>query len=216
MKTTRECSLPGLIVLSLFFSGMALSTILAAKIITIAGYTVPAGVLAYSLTFVCTDIISEVYGERAARSIVWAGFISMIVVAILIQLAVSWEPALFWRNQKAFELILSSSNRVVIASITAYLLSQILDVWIFDQIRNVTKNKHLWLRNNLSTISAQLLDSIVFVFIAYYGKFPLYELIIGQWMAKIIIALTDTPFVYIGVRLLKAHMTDSKRVSLTI
>ncbi|WP_263081342.1 queuosine precursor transporter [Endozoicomonas sp. Mp262] len=187
-----------LVVFSLFFSGMAISAVLASKIIVIADYTVPAGVLAYAITFACTDIIGEVYGERNARTMVLAGFIAMLAVAALVELAVVWKPAPFWDNQNMFEQVLNSNSRIILGSLAAYICSQMLDIWIFGQLRHVTNSKHLWLRNNLSSVSAQLVDSIVFVSIAYYGKLPIQDIIIGQWMAKIIISLIDTPFVYIA------------------
>ncbi len=210
MYTTREYPLPGLIIFSLFFSGMAIAAVLASKIITIAGYTVPAGVLAYAITFACTDIVGEVYGERTARSMVLAGFVSMLAVTGLVQVAVIWEPVSFWHNQSAFEQVLSNNGRIVLASLSAYITSQMLDVWIFGKLRNITDSKHLWLRNNLSTFSSQLVDSCVFVVIAFYGQFPIYEMIIGQWIAKIMIAFIDTPLVYAGVSILKKNITSNK------
>ena len=201
--STREYPLPRMIVFSLFFSGMAIAAVLAAKIINIAGFAVPAGVLAYAITFACTDIIGEVYGEKVARKMVLAGFVAMISVTLLIQLAIVWPAAYFWQGQEMFEQVLGSSARIIIASMAAYICSQYLDITIFSRLKMATNGKHLWLRNNVSTFSSQLIDSAVFVTIAFYGVFPISEMIIGQWIVKMLIAAIDTPIVYLGVSMLR-------------
>ena len=203
MHTTQEYPLPRLIIFSLFFAGMAIAAVLASKIILIAGSAVPAGVLAYAITFACTDIIGEVYGEKTARKMVMAGFVAMIAVVGLIQLSIAWPAAPFWNGQESYEQVLGSSPRIIIASLMAYICSQTLDISIFSRLRKATNGKHLWLRNNASTFGSQLFDSAVFVTIAFYGVFPIGEMIIGQWIIKIIIAAIDTPLVYLGVSLLR-------------
>lgn len=203
MHTTQEYPLPRLIVFSLFFAGMAIAAVLASKIILIAGFAVPAGVLAYAITFACTDIIGEVYGEQTARKMVISGFIAMIAVIGLIQLAIVWPAAPFWDGQDNFQRVLGSSPRIIIASLFAYICSQTLDISIFNKLRKATNGKHLWLRNNASTFCSQLIDSAVFVTVAFYGVFPVTEMIIGQWIVKMIIAAIDTPVVYLGVSMLR-------------
>lgn len=211
MHTTREYPLLRLVVFSLFFAGMAIAAVLASKIILIAGSAVPAGVLAYAITFACTDIIGEVYGESIARKMVISGFVSMIAVIGLIQLAIAWPAAPFWENQYSFEMILSSSPRIIFASLAAYISSQTLDISIFSELRKATNGKHLWLRNNASTFCSQLIDSAVFVPIAFYGVFPVTEMIIGQWIVKMIIAAVDTPIVYLGVSMLRSAEEKRKK-----
>ena len=206
--STREYPLPGMIVFSLFFSGMAIAAVLAAKIINVAGFAVPAGVLAYAITFACTDIIGEVYGEKVARKMVLAGFVAMISVTLLIQLAIVWPAAYFWQGQEMFEQVLGNSPRIIIASMVAYISSQYLDITIFSRLKKATNGKHLWLRNNASTFSSQLIDSAVFVTIAFYGVFPISEMIIGQWIVKMLIAAIDTPVVYMGVSVLKKQIVS--------
>ena len=203
MHTTQEYPLPRLIVFSLFFAGMAIAAVLASKIILIADFAVPAGVLAYAITFACTDIIGEVYGEQTARKMVISGFIAMIAVIGLIQLAIVWPAAPFWDGQDNFQMVLGNSPRIIIASLFAYICSQTLDISIFSKLRKATKGKHLWLRNNASTFCSQLIDSAVFVTVAFYGVFPVTEMIIGQWIVKMIIAAIDTPVVYLGVSMLR-------------
>ena len=206
MSSTREYPLPRMIIFSLFFSGMAIAAVLAAKIINIAGFAVPAGVLAYAITFACTDIIGEVYGEKVARKMVMAGFVAMISVTLLIQLAIAWPAAYFWQGEEMFEQILGSSPRIIAGSMVAYICSQYLDITIFSRMKQATSGKHLWLRNNVSTFSSQLIDSAVFVTVAFYGVFPVSEMIIGQWIVKMLIAAIDTPVVYLGVSFLRKSL----------
>lgn len=184
---------------ALFTGSLVIAAVLAAKVVVVGPFIVPAGVLAFSLTFLCTDIIAEVYGKKAAHQTVLAGFIALIATLILIRISLVWPEAPFWKGQEGFESILGTSERIIIASIVAYLISQNADVWVFSKLRRLTNGRFLWLRNNLSTIVSQFLDSVVFVLIAFYGSLPVFEIIIGQWAVKSLIALLDTPFIYAGV-----------------
>ena len=196
--------------LSIFIASLTIASVLASKIIHIFGLYVPAGVLAYAITFICTDVISEIWGKNRARSTVLGGFIALIVVLILIQLGLNWPRAPFWNQEAAFQSILGSTTRIIVASFVAYLVSQLHDVWAFHFWKKLTKDRHLWLRNNFSTAVSQLIDSILFISIAFYGSMPILPLIIGQWIIKFAIAAVDTPVVYLVVWLLKNRMADSR------
>jgi hypothetical protein len=187
------------ILVSLFSGSLVLAAILATKIITVAGLTVPAGVLAYALTFLCSDVIGEVWGKKRAREVVGAGFFTLIGAFGLIQLALHWPPAAFWQGQEAFAAVLSTTPRIILGSLTAYMISQFTDVWIFHICRRLTKGRHLWLRNNLSTALSQLIDTLLFISIAFAGLMPLLPLIVGQWVIKLAIAVVDTGVVYLLV-----------------
>lgn len=184
------------ICLSLFVGCITISSILANKIISVMGIFVPAGVIAYSVTFIATDVISEVWGKERAREAVFGGFIALFVVFVLIQVSLLWPKAPFWHNDDAFASILGSTSRIIIASLTAYMVSQMHDVWAFHFWKRLTKSRHLWLRNNLSTVVSQFLDSFIFITIAFYGVMPIWPLIYGQWLVKCLIAVLDTPLVY--------------------
>ncbi len=187
-------------VLTAVFSGaLVISAVLATKIISVGGLSVPAGVLAFSLTFLATDITNELFGPRAAYRIVIAGFVTLAFVAALIALAIVWPAAPIWDEQEAFESVLLQSERVILGSVIAYLFSQSIDVWLFARIRRATDGRFLWLRNNASTAVAQLLDSAVFVTVAFAGVLPIAPLIFGQWIVKLAIAALDTPIVYVVV-----------------
>jgi uncharacterized integral membrane protein (TIGR00697 family) len=192
---------------SIYAGSLVLAAILASKIIRAGPLVVPAGVLAYSLTFIVTDVISEVWGKEKAKSVVLGGFIALILAFVLTNISILWPSAPFWPHQQAFKTILSSSSRIMVASLTAYLLSQYHDVWAFHFWKKVTTDRFLWLRNNASTVISQLLDSVVFITIAFYGVVPLGSLILGQWVAKVGIALLDTPLVYLVVYLVRRQLS---------
>jgi len=170
------------------------------------GIYVPAGVIGYSITFIATDVISEVFGKERAQEAVFGGFIALIAVFILVQVSLIWPNAPFWHNDEAYVSILGSTSRIILASFIAYLVSQMHDVWAFHFWKRLTQSRHLWLRNNLSTAVSQFLDSLIFVTIAFYGVLPIWPLIYGQWLIKFLIAILDTPIVYGFVFLMNRNM----------
>jgi len=192
-----------IILASMFVASLTIASILASKIVVIGGIFVPAGILAYSVTFLMSDTISEIWGRRVAGSVVISGFLSLVMVFCLIRLAIAMPSAPFWGGQEAFSSILSSSSRIIVASLVAYLISQYHDVWLYHLLKDKTSGKFLWLRNNASTAVSQLLDSVIFITIAFYGVMPIVPLILGQWFVKLVIAAIDTPLVYILVGFLK-------------
>jgi uncharacterized integral membrane protein (TIGR00697 family) len=116
---------------------------------------------------------------------------------VSVYIVVNWQPAVFATEfSEMFAKVLALTPRITIASFVAYLLSQHHDIWAFHFWRKKTNGKYLWLRNNASTIVSQLLDTVVFTFIAFYGVLPIAPLILGTWVVKILIALVDTPFIY--------------------
>jgi uncharacterized integral membrane protein (TIGR00697 family) len=174
-----------------------IANILANKIVVFGPFTVPAGVIAFSMTFLMTDIISEKWGKQHARKAVWAGFYANLLLVISLYIAMAWRPAPFAAEaSEMFAKVLGLTPRIVLACLVAYLISQHHDIWAFHFWKRKTKDKHLWFRNNASTIVSQLMDSVIFIVIAFYGVFPILPLILGQWVVKIIIALLDTPFMY--------------------
>ncbi|MCC7571877.1 MAG: queuosine precursor transporter [Candidatus Methanofastidiosum sp.] len=186
-------------IIGMFASFTVVANIIASKIVVFGPFTVPAAVLVYSTTFLLTDFLSELYSEKEAIKAVLIGFISNIVLVLSIWVAVQWQPAPFWQGQAAFESIFGIVPRIVLGSMIAYIVSQNLDVKIFIFFKNKYP-KYLWLRNNAGTMISQLVDTVIFITIAFYGTAPtniLISLIIGQYIVKWIIAVVDTPFLYI-------------------
>ncbi|UCG13774.1 MAG: queuosine precursor transporter [Deltaproteobacteria bacterium] len=196
-----------LVLLACVYSGtLVLSAVLASKIISVGSLVVPAGVMGYSLTFVLTDVISEVWGKQRAKTVVMGGFVTLVLAFVITGISIFWPPAPFWPHQPEYETILGSSARIMIASLSAYLISQYHDVWAFHFWKRITTDRFLWLRNNASTVVSQLLDSVIFITLAFYGSMPVVPLILGQWVVKVGIAVLDTPFVYLLVHLIRRRV----------
>ena len=193
--TQREFSL-FVFLCAAFVAALVTANVLAAKIVSLGGLFVPAGVLAYSITFAVTDTVCEVWGRRRTQTLVNAGFLVLILVWGLTALALAMPAAPFWPNQEAFGTILGATGRIILASLIAYGVSQTFDVWIFNRIKELFAARHLWIRNNVSTLLSQTLDTGLFITIAFYGQLPLLPLMAGQLAVKYTIALLDTPVVY--------------------
>ena len=191
------------ILLTVFIASMAFINIVSAKLWTFMGLTISGGIMAYWLTFPITDVVGEIYGRARAQLIVWLGFGANLLVLGMSQLAIILPPASGYTHQTELETVLGAVPVIVLASLSAYLCAQSHDVWAFAFWKRVTKGRHLWLRNNLSTITSQLIDSIVFNGIAFWILAPTkmtFEVFItmtlGYWAFKVAIAFFDTPIVY--------------------
>jgi len=187
----------------LFISSLLLSNILACKIITLGGLILPAAVILYPLTFLFTDVVAEIEGKKSASSLVMMGFYMSLFMVFVIFIVKLLPAAGFWKHQEAYNVILGATPRIVIASMIAYVLSQRHDIWAFHWWKQKTGGRHLWLRNNLSTIASQLIDSILFITIAFWGVFSpsaIGIMILSQYAVKVVIALLDTPLCYMLVR----------------
>lgn len=188
----------GYIYLAALFVGCILaSQIVASKIIVVGEYALSASIVSYSITFLATDVLSEFWGKEKARKAVWGGLVADLILLLTVYVAIWWPAADFWKSQAAFEETLSSTGRVVLASVLAYISAQHSDVSFFHFWKEKTGGKYLWLRNNLSTMLGQSIDSIVFYTIAFYGSFPIFKLILVTIVAKLFIAAFDTPFIYL-------------------
>ncbi|MEJ2049154.1 MAG: queuosine precursor transporter [Calditrichota bacterium] len=178
------------------------------KIIELFGFVATLGNILYGSIYLATDLLSEVYGKKEARRGVWLGFFALIFMTISMQLALLFKPDPSDFSQNAFQTIFGFIPRITGASLVAYLISQHHDVWAFHFWKDKTRGKFLWLRNNASTLVSQGIDSVTFVLLAFYGVFEkkiLLSILFTTYAIKILIALLDTPIVYIGKWVLMKH-----------
>jgi queuosine precursor transporter len=182
------------------FSGLIVITaILAVKFINIGYFLITAEVFIYASTFLVTDMISEFFGKKEAKKAVITGLLVDVLLVFSVALAVYWPPAVeFIDMQPAFQEILGTTWRIVLASIAGFVIAQTHDVWAFHFWKRVFKGKHLWIRNNLSTASSQLIDGVIFYTIAFYGITPVLPLVLGSYPLRVMIAALDTPFIYVA------------------
>ncbi len=192
------------IILAFFIAVATIINPIASKIVEIFGLTFSVSAYAYALTFPITDTVTEVWGKRRARLVVLLGFMANLIVVAFVVLAVNHPPAEFWApNDEAFGSTLGVVPRIVFGGMCAYLVSQFHDIWAFHFWKKLTRGKHLWLRNNLSTFVSQLIDTLTFVLISFAGVLPtdvLPSIVLGQYVIKIVIAGVDTPVVYLLVK----------------
>lgn len=201
----------------LFVSALILSNILSYKIITIGWLSVPGGVVCYAVTFLMGDIIGEKFGKRESRNVMLYGLICQIICSALIGLTL-----LLPSTSKEFNSLLSFSIYSAIASLVSYVVAQTVDILLFHKIRDKlsanSKFKFVW--NNISTITAQILDTVIFVLIAFglfggLGIKILLNMILSQILVKTILALLDTPLFYIFTRTKKpnnANIDDNNKL----
>ena len=171
-------------------------------------FEISVGILPYPITFLITDIISEVYGKRKANQIVTAGifasFFSMLIVYVSgIVPATEWSPI----NDTLFNKVFGATAIAVLASMLAYLFAQYIDIQIFHFWKRLTKGKHLWLRNNFSTFLSKFIDTFTVLFLlCSFGKIEwklFSQLLLSGFLFKILVAALDTPFLYLAVYLFR-------------
>jgi len=185
-----------------------LANIQVMKIVEIFGLVTALGNVVYSSLFLVTDIINENHTRDDAQKAVWIGFFVLISMTIVMQLTLQFTPDESDFLSVHITEIFKFMPRIVEASIIAYLVSQSHDVFFYHKLKTKQGEKRLWLRNNMSTISSQLVDNIVFTLIAFVGIFSweiILQIFITSLILKIIVAICDTPFVYIAKKISKSN-----------
>ncbi|MFW5500480.1 MULTISPECIES: queuosine precursor transporter [unclassified Maridesulfovibrio] len=189
----------GLIVFNLI-----LCNIQVLKTIELFGMTTTLGNILYASVFLSTDMLSEFYGKKEAKKAVYLGFVVLVMAVVYMQLALMFTPAADDFAQPHLEAIFGFLPRIALGSMAAYIVSQLNDVYIFHLLKDKMGERHLWLRNNASTLFSQFLDSSVFCFVALWGLFPFdvwVEILFTTYLFKVIVAVMDTPFLYMARRL---------------
>ena len=190
---------------ALFVASMVMVNTLGTKITTILGVRVSVGIFFVPVLFLITDIVGEVFGRKEASRFVNMATIMLVLLFAMIFLCIAVRPNETWGMQEEYAMIFGSSLRMTLASLVSFVVAQQIDVFMFSFWGKVTKGKYLWVRNNLSTIVSQFLDTTIFEFIAFWHLTPkftasyVFSLILPYWLFKVVFALLDTPFCYLGV-----------------
>lgn len=192
---------------ALFVAALVTTNLIANKFVQVDlgfyVFEISAGVLPYPLTFLITDILSEIYGQKKTQRVVFAGFFSSVLVLGILWLghtfpAIENSPV----NNEGYTAVFKSSGRVIFSSMIAYLAAQFVDVRLFHFWKRLTNGKHLWIRNNFSTVLSQLTDTTLVVAVLFWGRMSWTEmgvLILNGWAFKVLVAFVDTPFLYAAV-----------------
>ena len=178
---------------------LVVAGVLGFKLIKLGPLAVPGGVFGFLLAIVITNATAELHGRRVAQRMVFMGFVPLLVSIALMQLVLALPPAAGWGGQATAEAVFGSSMRLILAGIVAYGISQTLDVTIFTWMRGKPGGDMLWLRATVAAVVAQTVDTLIFVTIAWYGKFALLPVIGGQLTAKAVIWLLAVPLLYLAV-----------------
>jgi queuosine precursor transporter len=228
------------LLLGLFIASLIGANILGTKIFSFFefdffGFTlgpVSVGILFMPVLFLVTDIVEEVFGKQKTQQFVNIGLLSLIFVLFIVAVSVALPPASRTLvSQETYSDVFGKSIRIMLASIISFYISQMHDLWAFNFWKQKTNGKFLWLRNNLSTIASTFIDTVLFMFLAFYyipmdftflgidfstfASAPNFDfffvmgLVIPYWLAKIALAFIDTPFCYLGVRWLKGSEKKS-------
>ncbi len=175
------------------------SNIQTIKIVELFGLETSLGTILYGSTFLATDILNYKYGVKESRKTITYGFLAMIVMALFMLICLLYKPSVNDFSQDSLSLIFSFNARITIASLVGFAVSQFIDTFLFDKLQK--KYNKLWLSNNGSTMICQIIDTIIFCIITYLGTMQfstILEIMISMYIFKFIVALLDTPFMYLA------------------
>lgn len=189
---------------AIIVADIILCNIQVTKLVTLFGFTMTLGNILYGSIFFATDVLSEIYGKNDAKKGVYLGFIFLIFMTIVMQIALLFKPDPADFISPHLKAIFSMIPRITLGSLTAYIVSQLHDVWAFHFWKAKTKGRYLWVRNNLSTMVSQMIDTVIFCFIAFWGLYDLtvfFNILLTTYLMKWIVAILDTPFIYLARRI---------------
>ncbi len=194
-----------MILFALYLTSMVLVNTLGSKITTLGSIRASVGVFFMPILFLVTDIVGEVYGRKTSSWFVNLSSFMLMFMFAMIGLCIVLPANPTWGLQDSYAVIFGSSMRMTAASLISFFIAQHVDVFTFSFIKKITQNRHLWIRNNVSTIISQFIDTTIFMFVAFYHMTSQYtvqfifSLIIPYWLFKVLFALIDTPLCYLGV-----------------
>ncbi len=199
-------SLAFVVIVALFVTTLITANITAVKLVGFFGLVLPAAVIVFPVSYILGDVLTEVYGYRAARHVIWLGFFCNLLAVIAIYLGGILPSAPFWQGQEAYETILGYTPRILAASFLAYLVGEFANAIVLAKMKVATNGRFLWSRTIGSTLVGQGLDSLVFIVLAFAGTIPASAMVAGvltQWIVKSLYEALATPLTYLVVNRLK-------------
>ena len=195
----------GVIVVNLIMVSLA-----APKVGLVFGVVGSPQTIFYASIFLGTDLLAEFHGKKSGYPAIWVGFLALALLAIFGQVVMRFQPVPDAEGYgNAFSTLFGSTWRVALGSFVAYFVAQQFDIWLFHSIKEKTEGRHLWLRNILSTSTSQFIDTLIFFPIAFLGVIPeLLSVMMVAYVLKFLVALADTPFIYLARRINVAVIAD--------
>jgi hypothetical protein len=194
------------VITAIFITSLITANLIAVKLVTVIGFFLPAAVIIFPVSYIFGDILTEVYGYRLTRFVIWLGFFCNLLAVVAIMIGQLLPPAPFWAGQAAYETILGYTPRLLAASFIAYLVGEFVNSYVLARLKIVTQGRWLWLRTISSTLAGQGLDSLIFMTLAFAGTIPLAGLgnaIVTQWLFKSAYEILVTPVTYAVTNFLK-------------
>ncbi len=192
------------IIIAVFITCLITANVTAVKVISLGPFVLPAAIFVFPLSYIFGDVLTEVYGYRVARRVIWLGFVCNLVFVFFTWVGQALPPDISWEAQAAYERILGFVPRIVGASICGYLVGEFVNSYVLARMKILTRGRWLWSRTIGSTLIGQALDTSIFITLAYIGTgSPVPMMILNHWFAKIAIEAICTPATYAIVRWLK-------------
>ncbi|MBI2831616.1 MAG: queuosine precursor transporter [Chloroflexi bacterium] len=192
------------IVVAIFVTCLITANIIAVKVISFGQFILPAAIVVFPLSYIFGDVLTEVYGFRTARKVIWLGFFCNLIFVVFAWVGQILPPAPFWQGQAAYESILGYTPRLLMASFLGYLVGEFANSFVLSKMKILTRGRWLWSRTIGSTIVGQALDTLIFITVAFIGT-PAFlpVMVLYHWVAKVGIEVLATPFTYGVVGYLK-------------
>lgn len=191
---------------ALFITCLIAANITAVKLVLLFGLLLPAAIVIFPVSYILGDVLTEVYGYRQTRRVIWLGFLCNLIVVAAIWIGLVLPAASFWDGQEAYQRILGATPRILGASFLAYLVGEFANAVVLAKMKVATGGRWLWARTIGSTLVGQGLDSTIFITLAFVGVIPLEALlaaIVTQWLVKSAYEAAATPLTYAVVGYLK-------------
>ncbi len=189
-----------------FVAILLISNVASSKIVSFGWLSLDAGTVLFPLSYIFGDVLTEVYGYRRVRRIIWTGFAMNILMAVVFMIVAKLPSADFWTNQEAYDLILGWTPRIVLASVVAYFFGEFSNSYLLAKIKIRMNGKKLWVRTIGSTLVGEFFDTLIFVTIAFWGvvsKDAILALILSNYIFKVGVEVAFTPITYAVVGFLK-------------
>lgn len=192
--------------LGLFVTVLLISNIVSTKIVVLGPFTFDGGTLLFPIIYIFGDILTEVYGFRGSRRIIWTGFFALILMSLVFWVVGILPPARDWNYQKEYETILMFAPRIALASMIAYWIGEFTNSYVLSRMKVWTKGKFLWMRTIGSTVVGELMDTLIFCTIAFWGTISnalLLSVIISNYVFKVLYEVIATPITYKVIKFYK-------------
>jgi uncharacterized integral membrane protein (TIGR00697 family) len=195
-----------LVIVALYVTVLITANTVAIRVLDIGPFTADAGTLTFPIAYIVGDVLTEVYGFRIARRVIWLGFICNTLAVGIFQMALRLPSVDDPAFQDAFKMVFNATPRILLASMAAYLVGSFINAYVLARLKVITEGRWLWTRTIGSTIVGEGLDTVVFVFIAFWGVFPgdvIWAMLYTNWIVKIGVEVVATPVTYKVVDLFK-------------